>query len=80
MPAASPSDPATTFLAIEIGGTKLQVCAGRGDGDIIDRRLHHAAIAATLAQRYAAGTRDSPAYTAALAKRNSPLMASPIRV
>ncbi len=26
------------FLAIEIGGTKLQVCAGTGDGGILDRR------------------------------------------
>ncbi len=26
------------FLAIEIGGTKLQVCAGNGDGTILDRR------------------------------------------
>jgi glucokinase len=27
-----------TFLAIEIGGTKLQVCAGSADGAILDRR------------------------------------------
>jgi glucokinase len=27
-----------TFLAIEIGGTKLQVCAGGADGGILDRR------------------------------------------
>ncbi len=26
------------FLAIEIGGSKLQVCAGTGDGEILDRR------------------------------------------
>src|SRR5438552_17345479 len=27
-----------TFLAIEIGGTKLQVCAGGADGGIVERR------------------------------------------
>jgi glucokinase len=32
------SDPQATFLAIEIGGTKLQICAGSGDGAITDRR------------------------------------------
>src|SRR5436309_1233330 len=27
-----------TFLAIEIGGTKLQVCAGTAEGEIVDRQ------------------------------------------
>jgi glucokinase len=30
--------PTPHFLAIEIGGTKLQLCAGTGDGRILDRR------------------------------------------
>ena len=32
------ADGAMHFLAIEIGGTKLQVCAGGADGTILDRR------------------------------------------
>jgi glucokinase len=31
--------PTDSLLAIEIGGTKLQVCAGGADGTIIDRRV-----------------------------------------
>jgi amidase len=38
-------------------------------GDIIDRGLFHRAIATTLAQRYAMGTRDGAPYLAALKKR-----------
>jgi len=44
----------TNYLAIEIGGTKLQLCAGTGDGRIIDRRAfiidRHAGAAAIRAR------------------------------
>jgi glucokinase len=34
----SPPTPSTHYLAVEIGGTKLQLCVGTGDGRIVDRR------------------------------------------
>jgi amidase len=43
----------------------------RSVDDILERGLHHAALDGPLRRRAAAGTRDSPAYHAALARRDT---------
>lgn len=47
------SSSAATFLAVEIGGTKLQICAGDAEGRILDRRRFVVAL-----ERGAEGIRE----------------------